>query len=51
MMTRKDYKLIAEVLRRVGNHPIKDVAVEYFVMALEEDNPRFKPDIFRKAST
>ncbi len=50
MMTRQHYKFIAEVLRSVGNYPTKDLIVDYFIKALELDNPNFKPDLFRKAS-
>jgi len=48
MMTRQHYKLIAKTLKEVNaDIPI----VEAFVKVLEQDNPNFKPDLFRKAST
>ena len=50
MMTRKDYQLIADVLWRAGNWPTKEWIVDEFIKTLEANNPRFNPEIFRKAS-
>jgi len=50
MFTQRHYKFIAEVLLSVGNYPTKDLIVDYFIKALELDNPNFKPNLFRKAS-
>ena len=50
MFSRRHYRVIAEVLLSVGNYPTKDLIVDYFIKALELDNPNFKPDLFRKAS-
>ena len=47
MMTQRHYWFIANTLKASKAHP--DI-VEAFVKALEADNPRFKPDLFRKAS-
>jgi len=47
MLTQQHYMLIAKTLKEAeADIPI----IEAFVEALEKDNPRFKSDMFRKAS-
>ena len=50
-MTRKDYQLIADVLRSTdlpGN--IRSLLALNFAAALKRDNPRFKPTRFCQAT-
>ena len=50
-MTRKDYQLIADVLRNTdlpGN--VRDILTMNFAAALKRDNPRFKPTRFCQAT-
>ena len=50
-MTRKDYQLIAEVLRNTdlpGN--VRDILTMNFAAALKQDNPRFKAVRFCQAT-
>ena len=52
-MTRKDYKLIAEILKKsgacgVGPFTLRSLAVS-FAQELQKDNPNFKPALFLKA--
>lgn len=60
MMTRKDYKIIAESIRTVRDKCISDGHSVYYADVLEEvaeeladsmlrDNPRFSRDKFREA--
>jgi len=52
-MTRKDYKLIAEILKKsgacgVGPFTLDALALS-FAQELQKDNPNFKPALFLKA--
>jgi len=52
-MTRKDYQLIAEVLKKsaacgVGPFTLDALALS-FAQELKKDNPNFKPALFLKA--
>ena len=56
-MTRKDYKLIADVIKLSGAYtdnpeynadPLQSLAL-LFVQELKKDNPNFKPALFLKA--
>ena len=50
-MTRKDYQLIAEILRKTdlpGN--LRDILALNFAQALKRDNPRFKAVRFCQAT-
>ena len=52
-MTRKDFQLIADVLKASGTSPmnrcvIKDVAMN-FAVELQKPNPRFNKELFIKA--
>ena len=52
-MTRKDYQLIAEILKAsdkcgVGPYTKEALAVS-FAQELKKDNPNFKPALFLKA--
>ena len=54
-MTRKDYQMIAEVLKKSGdaNGPLGPYSLESlavsFAQELKKDNPNFKPALFLKA--
>jgi hypothetical protein len=46
-LSKKYYETIAKVLRETyASAPV----IEGFIKVFEQDNPRFKPDLFRKAS-
>ena len=53
-MTRKDYKLLAEVLRQVRQITTENTTIntiiEMLSRALIQDNPRFDADKFFKAT-
>jgi len=52
-MTRKDYELIAEILRNADEVADKETLtalVEMFADAFEDNNPRFNPEIFFRKS-
>jgi hypothetical protein len=49
-MTRKDYQMIAEVLRLSKLATLtRQALAASFAMQLQKDNPRFKPSHFFKA--
>ena len=51
-MTRKDYKLIAEILKKsapFGPHFSMQALAVSFAQELKKDNPNFKPALFLKA--
>lgn len=47
-MTRKDYRILADVLRGYTSAEAHAIAVSLAV-SLAEENPRFKPEVFLKA--
>tara|TARA_Y100001951_G_scaffold39612_1_gene31303 strand:+ start:148 stop:450 length:303 start_codon:yes stop_codon:yes gene_type:complete len=50
-MTRKDYQLIADVLRNSDlSHSTRSLLALNFAAALKQDNPRFKPVRFCMAT-
>ena len=53
-MSRKDYELIASILRAMPDHAatlrhVKQTAINAFVAGLQKDNPKFNESVFRKA--
>lgn len=52
-MTRKDYELIAQVVRNLKDEVVDDLAheaiVTNFIEELQSENPRFNSEIFAKA--
>jgi len=48
-MTKKDYELIARVLKHWTRDESGTKLVEDFCEELKRDNPRFNADMFRKA--
>lgn len=45
-MTRKDYKLIADVLARIMPEGARAMVVKQMAVALKQDNPRFNETLF-----
>ena len=48
-MTRKHYKLIADVLKQYRRDPSATSIAASMACALKRDNPRFDPEIFIEA--
>ncbi len=52
-MTKKDYELIAQVVRNLKDEVVDDLAheaiVTNFIEELQSENPRFNSEIFAKA--